>query len=176
MALLKTRATLAAARTLAAEPVGVPTLLARLAEEHVPAARAALLDILLAQGGPMVIEGLLVMLASNSGGPRHDVVTALREVPAQTAAHLERRLRDPDPELRLFTVNLLESLHHPQQLHWLIEVVRQDSNLDVCAAAVDLLGEVGDHRAMEALRAVKLRFPEAKFLHFAVDVALGQID
>jgi hypothetical protein len=58
--------------------------------------------------------------------------------------------------VRIFAVNILESLRHPQVEEWLIEVIEGDPHLNVCGTAVDLLGETGSPGAsMAALATLK---------------------
>jgi hypothetical protein len=59
---------------------------------------------------------------------------------------------------------------------WLIEVIEADPHVNVCATAVDLLGEVGSAAAREALLGLKDRFPDEPYVHFAADLALRRID
>ena len=85
-------------------------------------------------------------------------------------------LKDTDSDVRIFAVNILESLRHPQVESWLIEVIESDPHVNVCATAVDLLGEVGSSAAREALVRLKGRFPEEPYVQFAADLALRRID
>jgi HEAT repeat protein len=65
---------------------------------------------------------------------------------------------------------------HEGVVQWLLAVLDQGAESAVCAAAIDLLGEVGDHRAVPALRAAKTRFRGNVLIQFSADVALGQIE
>ena len=64
---------------------------------------------------------------------------------------------------------------HPEVENWLIEVISQDCHVNVCATAVDLLGEVGSPRAHDALQALKQRFAGEPYIQFAADIALKRI-
>jgi hypothetical protein len=73
-------------------------------------------------------------------------------------------------------VNILESLRHPEVESWLIEVIDSDPHLNVCATAVDLLGEVGSSAAREPLLRLKARYTEEPYIQFAADLALKRIN
>ena len=84
-------------------------------------------------------------------------------------------LCDPDPDVRIFTVNILESLCHPDVEAWLIEVISTDPHINVCATAVDLLSEVGTEKSLAPLEQLKQRFPDAPYMQFAADLALRRL-
>jgi hypothetical protein len=80
------------------------------------------------------------------------------------------------PIPRIFAVNILESLRHPDVETWLIEVLETDTHVNVCATAVDLLAEVGTSAARKALLALKERFRDEPYIQFAADLSLRRID
>ncbi|MEE2748809.1 MAG: HEAT repeat domain-containing protein, partial [Pseudomonadota bacterium] len=75
----------------------------------------------------------------------------------------------------IFAVNILESLCHPDVEQWLIDVIRDDEHINVCATAVDLLGEVGSEKSEPALLALKERFTDEPYIQFAADLAIKRI-
>jgi hypothetical protein len=58
---------------------------------------------------------------------------------------------------------------------WLIAVIERDPHLNVCATAVDLLGEVGADAAREPLARLKARYADEPYIQFAADLALKRI-
>ena len=75
----------------------------------------------------------------------------------EVAPILRSLLADPDPDVRIFVVNILDSERHPEVESWLIEVIERDAHVNVCATAVDLLCEVGTEAAIDPL--VRLKAP-----------------
>ena len=55
------------------------------------------------------------------------------------------------------------------------DVLLREMDVNVCAAAVDVLAEVGTVEALPALRTCAQRFPESPFLIFAIQVAADRI-
>jgi len=47
--------------------------------------------------------------------------------------------------------------------------------VNVCATAVDLLGEVGSRDALEPLLRLKARFAKEPYIQFAADLAIKRI-
>lgn len=164
-----------AALILASDPGAVQELLAQLADEEDYAVRQAIVSSLSRIGGQEVVDGILGYLRSDDAGLRNDVIELLKEQPEAIGPHMHDLLEDPDPDVRIFAVNILESLKHPNVVDWLIEVIEHDHHVNVCATAVDLLAEVGDNRARVPLARLEERFADEPFITFAVASALDKI-
>jgi HEAT repeat protein len=90
-------------------------------------------------------------------------------MPAAVAPRIEALLADADPDVRIFTVNLLGDLPHEQVPQWLLQVLQRDAVVNVVAAAIEVLAEVGQPDHVPALRQAQARFPDDEFVAFAVD-------
>jgi HEAT repeat protein len=164
-----------AARDLSSHAQATGALLARLAVEPDASVRQTLLTSLAILGSEDVVRGLIEFLRSDDAALRNETVEAMKNMPAAVAAFMPQLLADPDVDVRIFAINVLESLRHPQVESWLIEVIARDANVNVCATAVDLLGEVGTVAAELALEALKQRFAEEPYIAFAADLALRRV-
>jgi HEAT repeat protein len=137
--------------------------------------REVILTTLGRLGDPAAIAGLVDCLRSDDAAVRNEVIEAMKQLPEEVAPIMQRLLSDPDPDVRIFTVNILESLRHTAVESWLIEVIENDPHINVCATAVDLLGEVGTEAAREPLTRLKNRFGDTPYIQFAADLALKRI-
>ncbi len=164
-----------AARDLAQYPEAAAALVARLFKETDAAVRNAILTSLTLIGDRTAVDGLVNCLRSEDAALRNEAIEAMKNLPDAVAPIMTGLLADPDPDVRIFAVNVLESLRHPDVEQWLIEVIREDEHINVCATAVDLLGEVGSEAAVPALEALKARFPNEPYIAFAADLALKRI-
>ncbi len=164
-----------AARDLAAYPESSTALMGRLATETEPSVIEVILTSLTQIGDADAVVGLTDYLRSGNAMLRNAVIEVLKKLPNQVAPRMDRLLEDPDPDVRIFAVNILESLRHPQVEDWLIRVITRDGHINVCATAVDLLGEVGSERAVPALQALKGRFAGEPYIQFAADLALKRV-
>jgi hypothetical protein len=88
---------------------------------------------------------------------------------------LQELLADDDSDVRIFAVNILAALRHTNAPAWLAEVVRSDPHVNVCAAAVDGLAEVGGPEALADLEDLRDRFSGNAFMEFAIDAAMRRI-
>lgn len=164
-----------AAQALAAHPQAAPLLLTHLDTETDGAARGAMLASLARIGTEEAVAGLARCLRSEEPALRNGAIEALKTLPCEVPAIISPLLADSDADVRIFAVNILESLRHPQVEDWLLDVVENDAHVNVCAAAVDLLGEVGTRRAEPALQRLRQRFDSEPYIQFAAGVALKRL-
>lgn len=165
-----------AARDLGDFPEAAEALVERLKREENAGVREAILTTLTRLGDATAVAGLVECLRSDDAALRNEVIDAMKELPEEVAPIMGELLGDPDPDVRIFAVNILESLRHPQVEAWLIGVIEKDAHINVCATAVDLLGEVGTENARSALQRLKARFADDPYICFAADLALKRID
>lgn len=164
-----------AARSLSAFPDAAHELVAHLQRETDASVRVALLTSLTEIGNTVAVAGLVECLRSEDVALRNEAIDAMRNLPDALAPIMASLLSDPDPDVRIFSVNILDSLRHPDVERWLIEVILRDAHVNVCATAVDLLGEVGTIQSRESLQALKQRFPDEPYIAFASSLALKRI-
>ena len=150
-------------------------LVSRLKREENTAVREAILNSLLRLYDPSIGRGLADCLRSEDAALRNDVIEAFRQLGDEVAPILRSLLADPDPDVRIFVVNILNSERHPDVEQWLIEVIERDAHVNVCATAVDLLCEVGTEAAIDPLLHLKTRFAHHPYIQFAADRALKLI-
>jgi HEAT repeat protein len=164
-----------AARDLVECPDAAPALAARLVVERDLSVREVIFSTLVEMGVPSSIDTLIECLRSDDASLRNEAVEAMKQLPDVVAPFMSRLLADPDPDTRIFSVNVLESLRHPNVEAWLIDVVTGDPHVNVCGTAVDLLAEVGTENAAEAIDALKARFPDEPYIQFSADIAMNRI-
>jgi HEAT repeat protein len=150
-------------------------LVSRLKREENTAVREAILSTLVRLDGPLTLSGLAECLRSEDAALRNDVIEAFKRLGSEAAPILRSLLTDPDPDVRIFAVNILDSECHPDVEQWLIEVIERDAHLNVCSTAVDLLCEVGTEAAIDPLLHLKARFAREPYIQFAANLALKRI-
>ena len=170
-----------AARGIVLCPDAGAALVSRLKCEQEVAVRAAILTALIRLDDPAATAGLAGCLRSEDVALRNEAIEALRELAASGDSAgavppvLASLLADPDPDVRIFAVNVMESMVHPDVERWLIEVIETDSHINVCATAVDLLCEVGTEAAIDPLVRLQARFVSEPYIQFAAELALKRV-
>jgi len=164
-----------AARDLASYSDAAIALMNRLKREEDRAVREIILNSLVSLNDPLAISGLVECLRSEDAALRNEVIEAFKQLGNNVDPVLQSLLSDPDPDVRIFVVNILDSVRHSEAESWLIEVIEQDSHVNVCATAVDLLCGAGTEESVDALVRLKARFASEAYIQFAADLALKRI-
>jgi len=165
-----------AARDLVNCPGAAAALVAQLKREPELSVREVILTTLTRLGDATAVAGLVDCLRSEDAALRNEAIEAMKQLPDEVAPIMHGLLTDADPDVRIFSVNVLESLRHPDVELWLMEVITQDAHVNVCATAVDLLSEVGTAAAVAPLQLLKARFKDEPYMQFAANLALRRIN
>lgn len=160
-----------AARDMAIHPHAVEALCQHLPKETDLAVREVIFTTLGVLGGHDVVNGLVPLLRSEDANLRNGAIEALSGLPDEVAPHIEELLIDPDADVRIFTLNVLTDLNHPNIGAWLSHVLRHDPHVNVVAAALEVLAEAGTPDALPAVRQARQRFADDPFIGFAADLA-----
>jgi|TARA_B110000211_G_scaffold224417_1_gene275446 hypothetical protein len=164
-----------AARDLVDCPGSSLTLLEQLDVETELSVRQVIFTSLSVIGDSVAVDGLIECLRSEDTTLRNEAIEVMKGLPEEVAPVMSSLLSDPDPDVRIFSVNILESLQHPSVEQWLMDVIRDDQHINVCGTAVDLLGEVGTSSALIDLENLSLRFSEEPYIQFATKLAISRI-
>ncbi|MGV7030687.1 HEAT repeat domain-containing protein [Methylobacterium symbioticum] len=164
-----------AARRLASDPGAVDALAAQLAREADNSVREAILAAIGRIGTPAAAHHLLGLLGSEDVWLRNAAIETLQVMDAAVLGALEDGLDDPDSDRRIFAVNVLASLHHPEAAALALRALARDPHVNVCAAALDVLAEIGTPEMIPEIEAVAARFPDEPFLRFAASAAKRRI-
>lgn len=165
-----------AARDLAGHPQAAAAVCARLPAEPDASVRAVLFSTAAALGGPVVVQAMAGLLRSEEPAMRNGAIEVLASLPDAVGPHIDRLLLDADSDVRIFTVNLLGELRHPQVQHWLAQVLRGDAEVNVVGAALEVMAEVGGPEALPALREAQRRFADDPFIAFSARLAIDRIE
>ncbi|HEY6516333.1 MAG TPA: HEAT repeat domain-containing protein [Steroidobacteraceae bacterium] len=164
-----------AARAAADLPDSASALAAALPQETDSRVREAMLTSLARIGTRASVAGILPMLRSDDAALRTGALDALRT--SVIAAHelLPQLLSDPDVDVRILSCELARSLPSEEASRSLCALLDREAEINVCAAAVEVLAEVGNHAALPSLAQCAQRFSQVPFLTFAIKLAADRI-
>jgi hypothetical protein len=165
----------AAARSAASEPGGIKALGRALAVEADPRVREAILTALARNCSAEAVDAVLPHLRSDHSGLRTAALDTLRAMPRALAPHLAGLLRDQDSDVRLLACDLARDPAIAGAADLLCDLLVREPRANVCAAAVEVLAEIGEEGALPALAQCATRFPADPFLAFAIEMATQQI-
>ncbi|MEN9757511.1 MAG: hypothetical protein RL755_1698 [Pseudomonadota bacterium] len=164
-----------AVRDLVNFPHASDVLVTRLKIEEDASVRTAILSSLAQLGDEAAMSGLVMCLRSDEASLRNEAIEVLKAIPDEVGPIINTLLNDSDSDVRIFTINILESLRHENVEQWLMSVIDNDDQVNVCATAVDLLSEVGTDLSVQSLINLKQRFANEPYMCFSVDLALKRI-
>jgi HEAT repeat protein len=164
-----------AARVLGGQRDAVPALAAALGTEQVPRVREAIMTALIRVGDEASVMALLPSLRSQDAGQRGAAIEALQSLPEAIQPFMGSLLRDSDSDVRILATELARNLPTADANRVLCELLRHEQHANVCAAAIDVLAEVGTREAVPVLQACAERFAGTPFLPFAVSITIARI-
>jgi len=142
-----------------------------LGRETSPRVREAIVTALVGIGTEAAAAALAVHLHGEDAALRNDAIEGLRQIGAAAAPHVEQLLGSPDPDVRIFAINVLEAIRHASAAVWLRRVLAHDTEMNVGLAAVEAMAQVGGPEDVPCLRAFAARFADEPFVAFAVNEA-----
>jgi HEAT repeat protein len=164
-----------AAVRLATRVGDAEVLAGHLEDESDAGLRETILTSLVRIGGVKAARLLIPMLRTDDARLRNALIETLQSMGEEVAPEIERLLDDENPDQRIYAVNIIHSMRSPRAPDIALRVIDTDPHVNVCAAAVDVLAEVGRPEMVDELRAVANRFPDHPFLAFAVRAAIKRI-
>jgi HEAT repeat protein len=165
----------AAARALAGRTEAVPVLAAALAAENVPRVREAIMTTLMRIGDDASVKTIVPYLRSQDAGLRAAAVETLQSLPEAIAPFIRTLFGDADSDVRLLATELTRNMEAPEATRLLCDLIEHEQHPNVCAAAIEVLAEVGTRDALPVLEKCAVRFAATPFLPFAVSVAIARI-
>ncbi|SDE44190.1 HEAT repeat domain-containing protein [Belnapia rosea] len=165
----------AAARALSDAPDAAEALGRALSSEDDPHVREAILTSLLRLRSAASIQAILPHLRSDNASLRTGALDALRAMPDVAGPHLPELLRDADPDVRLLACDLARSLRVADATHLLYGLLEVEREANICAAALDVLAEIGGPEALPVLARCAERFHDHPFLAFSIKVVTERL-
>ncbi len=158
----------AAARAIGGDPSAVAALEQALLREPDDRVREAIFAALARADTNESAQAVLPCLRSDDANLRTGAVDALRAMPTAAMMVLPDLLADPDADVRLLSCEIARNLPPARATTLLCGLIDQEAEVNVCAAAIDVLAEVGDASALPSLDRCAERFGHEPFLSFAI--------
>ena len=164
-----------AARRAGEIPQSAAALAAALPRESDHRVREAMFTSLARIGTRDSVARMLPMLRSDDAALRTGALDVLRSSVIATHELLPQLLSDPDVDVRILSCELARSLTSEEASQSLCALLARETEINVCAAAVEVLAEVGTEAALPVLAQCAQRFSQVPFLTFAIKLATDRI-
>jgi hypothetical protein len=160
------------------------------------AARAGDVDLLVgtlkSEGGSLVREAILTSLARLADARaiaalsqligdedpwlRNGVIETLSSMGDEVVDCLAPMLDSEDHHIRIYVLTVLRMIKNPRAAMVALKTAQCDANVNVCAAALEVVAASGSPDLIRQLRLVPDRFPNQPYLAFAARAALSRIE
>ena len=164
-----------AAARAARDPAAIPSLGDALVRECDLRVREAIFTALVRIGTPESAGVLFRYLRVDDANLRTGALDALRAMPQAVRPHLPALLADADADVRLLACDLVRDAGGAHGPRWLCAMIETEPQANVCAAAVEVLGEIANAAAAPSLSRCAERFPDDPFLGFAIKVVADRL-
>jgi HEAT repeat protein len=164
-----------AAARAARDPAAIPSLGKALAHEREARVREAIFTALARIGTSESVSVVLPYLRLDDANTRTGAMDALRAMQDPCRPYLPELLADPDPDVRLLACDLVRDAGGAEGPRWLCALIETETQANVCASAVEALGEIADATAAPSLSRCADRFPGDPFLGFAIKVVADRL-
>lgn len=165
----------AAARALAGFPQAAAILGEAAVLEPDERVREAIFTSLARIGTDQSVAALLPHLHCDDSNRRTGAMDALKAMPGKLDGVLATLLRDPDADVRGLACDLARELPSAEATALLGVVLDTDPEINVCAAALDVIADIGSPGALPHLERCATRFAGQPFLEFAIRIARDRI-
>jgi hypothetical protein len=122
-------------------------------------------------GGAETAELVGSFLRTEDAALRNGALETLKRLGDAAIGAVDRLLRDPDPDVRLLTVEVMRSWPASLACPRLEVLLTEEKHINVCGVSVDIATAAGDARLLPALDLCRKRFAGQAFLEFAIDCA-----
>jgi HEAT repeat protein len=164
-----------AARALGGQVAAISALASALSIEQVPRVREAIVTALVRTGDEASVKALLPSLRSQDAGQRAVAIEALQSLPDAILPFIASLLTDSDADVRILATELARNMSAADANRVLCGLLEHERHPNVCAAAIEVLAEVGTRDAIPALEACGRRFAATPFLLFSTSAAIARI-
>ena len=164
-----------AARAAADLPDSVPALEDALRRERSPVVREAVFSALARIATKQSVEAVLPFLRSDDASIRTEASDALLAMKNVVWPYVAPLLRDPDADVRILACSLVREMPGEVAASLCCGLLDSEPEPNVCAAAVEVLAEVGESSALPVLERCAERFGDTPFLTFSIQMAIERI-
>lgn len=164
-----------AVRAAAQHPEGLKLLADALPRESDPRVREAIFTGLARMATPESAAVVVPYIRSDDAALRTAAIDALNAMPEACRPHLPALFADQDADVRLLSCELVRQLADEEATRLLCDLLEHETEKNVCAAAVEVLAEIGRPEALPSLARCASRFAGDPFISFSVKVATERI-
>lgn len=143
------------------------------ADKHLSTKIATIISRMDSKKAP--IEKIMELLKLDNAYARNLGISILRDFGDAIKYYIVKFLIGDDRDLRIFAINVLGDVNFSESRDMMIDLLKDEQDINVAMTAVDYLAEIGEVEDIELLRSLKERFAGEYYVEFAVDSAIKSI-
>jgi len=121
-------------------------------------------------------EIILKLLQSQNAYLRNKAITFLQEYGENAKQFIQKLLNNSDRDIRIFAVNILGDVKYEDSRDMLIELIKDEDDINVLMTSVDYIGEIGKIEDIELLEKLKDKFSSEPYVTFGINLAIDKIE
>jgi hypothetical protein len=121
------------------------------------------------------VEAVLPFLRSDDASIRTEASDALLAMKDVVWPYVAALLRDPNADVRILACGLVRDMPGEAAASLCCGLLNSEPEPNVCAAAVEVLAEVGGSSALTVLERCAKRFSDTPFLAFSIQMAIDRV-
>ena len=155
----------------ALEARSVENFVAQMIADPDPLAREAALTSLARLEGPFPAQALVALMLQGDSVNRNAAIETLGCLGERAVDALASLLARVDAEGRIYALTALERIGGPRAAELALSVACEDADVNVCAAAIEVVAQNGVSAMTATLNRIAAKFPDQPYLAFAVRTA-----
>ena len=122
-----------------------------------------------------IFDGLFSLLEFENAHIRNLSIEIIQEQGNSTEEFFEEYLNSEDRDVRIFIANILGNTKLKKSREYLLRLIKNEEDINICMTAVDYLGEIGEPEDIPFLNELKERFAGDFYAEFAINNAIEGI-
>ncbi len=122
-----------------------------------------------------IVDGLFSLLEFENAHIRNLAIEIIQEQGENVGEYFENYLESEDRDVRIFIANILGNTQLKKSREYLLKLIKNEQDINVCMTAVDYLGEIGEPKDIPFLNELKDRFKGDFYAEFAINNAIEGI-
>lgn len=122
-----------------------------------------------------VVDEVLALIQVRDAQLRNQVICFVSEFPEVVAKRIPSLLKDPQQETRLYTLDILLYLVHPDVPTWLSDCLQNETDANVLTSAIDRVVSCGCFELIHDVAHAGRRYQLNPMVSFAADMAIERL-
>jgi HEAT repeat protein len=122
-----------------------------------------------------IVKSVLELINHRDAQLRNQVICFLSEFPQLIAPYIPYLLNDKKADTRLYTLDILRQLIHPDIPNWIRQCLEKEQDINVLTSAIDRAAECGCIELVDDIEMLATRYKLNPMVSFAAAIAVDRL-